>query len=154
MAEVDKEVAEMEARLSERKKVLQDLRIGQIPDLMNELRLSTIRLDNGAEISIKRKVSCKFKAEVRDQALDWLDGEGFSDIIRREVAVGFEKGQEETANKAVKLLEASGFHPSVLKDVHHSTLAAWARRQVDAGVTIPGDLFDTNFFNYAEVKHG
>ena len=154
MVVADQEVVEFEAQLAEKKKRLQELRIGEIPKLMDELGLRTIKLGSGAEIGIKRKVSCKFVSQTKAKAVDWLDEHGESAIIRREVAVGFEKGDEATATMAMEVLDRAGLHPSLIMDVHHSTLAAWARRKVDAGEEIPETLFNFDVFNYAEVKYG
>ena len=154
MATASEEVIMLENQLAEKKKALYELRIGKIPSLMDELHLKEIRLDNGATIEIKRKVSCKFVATTKPEALDWLDEHGESDSIRREVSVGFEKGDTATAIQAVTVLEKAGLHPSVIMDMHHSTLSAWARRRVEAGEEVPTNLFNFDVFNYAEVKHG
>jgi hypothetical protein len=147
-------VETMEAELALEKKKLQELRVAKIPALMLELGLGKLTIANGAEISIKRNVSCKFVAEHRNEALDWLDNHGFSDIVRREVGISFNRGEEDRAAKAATILLDAGFTPQIVKEVHHATLAAWGRRQVTENAQVPANLFDLNYFDIAEVKHG
>ncbi len=111
-------VEEMEEKLALEKKKLQELRIAKIPALMVELNLGKLTIADGAEISIKRNVSCKFVPEHRNEALDWLDAHGYSDIIRREVGVPFDRGQEEKAAKAATILMEAGFTPHIAEVKH------------------------------------
>ena len=152
MAKDAAEIAVIEADLALKKKALHEVKAGKIPALMVELNLKDLTLTSGAKIILARKVSCKFIPAVHTDALNWLDAHGFSQMIRREVAVAFERGQEDTAARATQILTEAGFTPQIVKDVHHATLSAWARRMTDEKQPIPADLFNYDFFNYAEVK--
>ena len=153
MVAQDALVEHIEKRLKEEKQKLTDLRVGKIPALMVELGLKSLQLADGSEVRIKRSVSCKFFPETRGDALEWLDANGFSDLVKREVGINFDRGQEEKASLAATILAEAGFKPFMVKDVHHSTLSAWGRKQVEGGIDkVPPELFNINFFDMAEVK--
>ena len=146
------EVEKIEQQLTDAKKKLQELQAGRIPALMAELKLESLTLASGVKIVISRHVGCKFDPATKFEALQWLDAQGHGSMIKHEVFVNFGRGEGELANKAAEALVNLGLKPSQVKDVHHATLAAWAKREVEAGHEVPANLFNLSIFDLAKVK--
>ena len=70
----------------------------------------------------------------------WLIKHGFGDIIKREVTAKFGKNDDKW-KLAVEALQAKGIEIDTKEAVHHSTLRAFAKEQMEQGTDIPVDLF-------------
>ena len=64
---------------------------------------------------------------------------GFGDIIKREVTAKFGKS-DDNWKIAVEALQARGIKIETKEAVHHSTLKAFAKEQMEAGTDLPVDL--------------
>lgn len=145
-------IAEQENLLEGLKRDYHALAIGEIPTLMAEMGLSEVHTQDGTRIVVAREVYCKFAEGQKEQGILWLSNNNYGALIKHEVTVEFGKGSEKEAERAVAALEAAGFRPMNIVDVHPMTLKAWARRQVEDGAEIPSQHFNVNTFSIAKVK--
>lgn len=145
-------VAEQENILEGLKRDYHMLAVGEIPTLMGEMGLSEVRTQHGDRIVVQREVQCKFAEGEKNNALAWLELAGHGAIIKHEVTVAFGKNSEQQAERAMAALTAAGFTPMNIVDVHHATLKAWGKSQIESEAEIPGHLFAVNVFSIAKVK--
>ena len=59
-----------------------------IPEIMNKMNLSTVKLKDGSELSVKKVYSATMKADKKPQAIQWLRDNGLGDIVKNEKVVG------------------------------------------------------------------
>ena len=58
-----------------------------IPEIMNKMNLSTVKLKDGSELSVKKVYSATMKADKKPQAIQWLRDNGLGDIVKNEKVV-------------------------------------------------------------------
>lgn len=140
--EAKKKVDELTGLLDQAKEELRDIQERQLPEKMAEVGFSEIKLNDGTKIVIEDFYNAHISRNHADQAFDWLESNGFGDIIKHEVGVKFNKDQALDAASAFDQLRAMGFTPYNNKGVHPSTLKAWVKEQIQNGNgDIPTELF-------------
>lgn len=130
------------AALDEQKKELvsrkTELETYKIPDALAEAGLKEFVTLEGLKVTTKFVVGT-IPADMKERAYAWLDEKGHSSIIKRGVAVKFDKGSEEAAEKAAEQLRSLGLEPTLTLDIHAQTWMSFAREQIDKGTMLPLD---------------
>jgi len=149
-------VSAMEERLAEAKKRKNYYEQKLVPEAMMETGIGSFSPD-GAEYELKLSdyVSGSLpKDEVgRREAFEYLDEiEGGSSLAKTEVIMKFGKGQEEEAEAFIDMVTSSNFgSPEVKKDVHHSTLKAFAKEKLKEGDALSLDKLGLSAGKYAKL---
>jgi hypothetical protein len=150
---------ELQAWIGLKEKELKDLvdeakKIEEIdlPNAMLEIGMRTFRLNDGAAINVKKFYGASIKVENRSAAYLWLEAQGHESLIKTKVVTDFGKGhnEREEAKKFKQDLLADGFNASLDESVHHSTLKAFVKEQIEQGVVLP-DLFTVFIGERAEI---
>jgi len=135
--------------LTEKSNELQDLN-NQVEELEMELgklkastrELSEITLKDGCKINTATYYSARITEENREEAFEWLDSNGFSDIIKNTVSISFGRNEDESAKKLVHTLDTDGYTTAQKKWVEPMTLKAFVREQVEKGSDLPLETFN------------
>ena len=69
-----------------------------IPKLMEDMNLSSLKLRDGSELSVKKIYSASVKADKKAEAIKWLRDNGLGDIVKNNVIVYLSSYED---NKAV-----------------------------------------------------
>jgi hypothetical protein len=149
--DIDRRIAELDDQMKLLKGQKDELELKKIPDALLEAGMLKITTLEGLEVTTKLSVGAIPK-ENKAAAFDWMDKHGFSSLIKRQVAVSFDKGSSEAAEKAVLAIQALGLEPKQTLDVHHQTWAAFAKEQTNKGVQIPFDAWGVWVGNRATIK--
>lgn len=112
-----------------------------LPELMDELGIHHLSLSEDHEIGISEKVTASIPKPKMDEACNYLESHGSGSIIKREVGTKFGIKESDLAQKAIDAWKEIGIDAEVTRSVHHSTLAAWVREQLEQGEQIPFELF-------------
>lgn len=123
-----------------------------IPELMEEFGLADFTTDEGASIKVADSVHAHITEEKKNDALDWLDGNGFGGMVKRRVVVGFGKDAEDKARTLAETLDNDGYAVKTEREVHAATLKAWVRRRLEEGEELPMDLFGVHVRRVAKVE--
>lgn len=118
-----------------------------LPELMRELGLSSLALSDGTTVKVVEEVSCSIAERNRNDAHAWLIEHGFGGLIKTAVTVEFGRGERENAELFAHSIE--DHHPTVVEQVHASTLKAFVKEQLGQGVALPFDLF--GIFPYSKA---
>ena len=163
-AELDKLTLQAERLTEARKKAedqLQKIKQAEeqllnkdIPELLGKMRLDECTTASGIQVKVKREIKASLpgheRVEARMGALRWLVDHGHGGVIKNQVSVALDRGDDTRANELVVDLRAKGFDVEAKKDVNHMTLGALMREQVAEGKIIPRDLF--NLFDMRIAK--
>lgn len=122
-----------------------------LPTLMQEFGLDSMKLENGFEISIKEDVEARIAEQYREAAHAWLSNNGFGGLIKTEVVVEFGRGEHEEALICANVLREGHEHVNLEEVVHPQTLKAFIREQLSEGRSVPTDLFGISPFSYAKI---
>ena len=147
------QVSEAESKLKELKEQEKYINNFTIPEIMNKLNLSTVKLKDGSELSIKKVYSATIKADKKAEAIQWLRNNGLGDIVKNEITVNFGQGEENKAVAYVTLAKGQGYDPSQKEAVHPSTLKVTMEDWKSKGNDVPEDLFWTFDGNQTKIKN-
>ena len=123
-----------------------------IPEIMNKMNLSTLKLKDGSELAVKKVYSAKIKAEKKAEAIQWLRDNGLGDIVKNNISVAFGQGEENKAMAYVTLAKESGYEPSQTEKVEPQTLRVTMEDWKNKGNEVPQDLFWVFEGNQTKVK--
>jgi hypothetical protein len=123
----------------------------KLPGLLQEAGVKEITTLEGLKVSMKFIVGA-IPAQSKEEAYEWLDNNGHSDIIKRKLALDFQKGQADQAEKAAQQLRDLGFDPSLRMDVHPQTFMAFAREQITNGKLLPLEKWGVFYGDKAVIK--
>lgn len=152
MRQIEKEKQELEESLVEKDKQLKQVQCVDIPTLMSQMGVESFKTEEGLVVRVNKKYFCGITKERSDEAITWLVDNGHIDMIKRDVAANFTKGQTERAKELMSILDAHGFSYKTKEFVHPQTLKAFVRTEMEDGRPLPVDLFGVYVENVAEVK--
>ena len=139
---LEEHLAALADMVSEATQNLKELAEKTLPEKMNAMGLTEFKLDNGYKIVIKKMYFGSISETNAIPAFEWLKKEGHDDIIKNKVQCDFGRGEEEKAEKLVKLLQENEVQFESKKFVHPQTLKAFVKEQMTAGKEgFPTDLF-------------
>ena len=124
-----------------------------IPEIMNKMNLSTVKLKDGSELSVKKVYSATMKADKKPQAIQWLRDNGLGDIVKNEITVNFGQGEENKAMAYATLARGQGYEPAQKEAVHAMTLKVTMEDWKNKGNEVPEDLFWTFDGNQTKIKN-
>tara|TARA_R110001583_G_scaffold12142_2_gene54050 strand:+ start:2821 stop:3384 length:564 start_codon:yes stop_codon:yes gene_type:complete len=112
----------------------------EIPDLLAEVGLSSFELKDGTKIKVEPFVTAHISKDRANEAHAWLEQNGFGELIKREVASQFGRGDNKYV-EVMSALDSMGQSYTTKEGVHHATLKSFAREQMEKGTDIPVTLF-------------
>lgn len=143
-----------EEQLQKCKQAEEQLLNRDIPELLSKMRLDECTTASGIQVKVKREIKASLpghdRVEARMGALRWLIEGGHGGVIKNQVSVALERGEDTRADALVVELRAKGFDVESKKDVHAGTLGALVRELVADGKIVPRDLF--NLFDMKIAK--
>ena len=151
--DAEKQIKETEDYLKDLKHKKRTIDEEDIPSLMEELGVESLQVD-GNKVSIDKFVSARIPEARKDEAYAFLRSIGEADIIKNEVVVGFNMGQDNVAGAVVDDLTKQGLNPVQKTHIHPMTLKTWAKNRIDNGQEIDLDLFGVFQGNRAKIKGG
>lgn len=128
-------------------KILRDL----IPSAMKELGLQEFTLTDGSKIKVEEILHASLSEERKPIAFAWLEERNFDGIIKTNVNSSFGKGETEKAKEALKALTEAGFKASLERSIHAATLKSFVKERIEAGESIPFDVFGVHTFDQAKI---
>ena len=149
---LEDEIDELEGFLSRAKEDLRVISQETIPELMFQMNCKTHELLDGSKIEVKPFYSAKIEPENKEAAFKWLHDTNNEDIIKNEVIASFTKGEDEKAVKATELLIKEGYDVMKKESVHHSTLKAFVKKEIENGVNIPYSTFGIFVGNKTKIR--
>ena len=150
---VSAQIKNAEAGLKKLKEEEKQINNFTIPEIMNKMNLSTVKLRDGSELSVKKVYSATIKADKKAEAIKWLRDNGLGDIVKNEITVNFGQGEENKAAEYANLAKESGYEPSQKEAVHAMTLKVTMEDWKNKGNNVPEDLFWTFDGNQTKVKN-
>jgi hypothetical protein len=124
------------------------VRIEQVdlPELMQEMGLSSFKLQSGETVDLTQDVSCGISEAVRPSAHHWLIEHGFGGLIKAEVKVSFDRGDITAAQ-----VFAATNGGELIDRVHPSTLKTFVKERMEAGDMPPEELFGIHPFHRVKI---
>ena len=141
-----------EDNLKNTKKEFDHLSGEVIPTMMAEMGLSHLKLMDGSSVDVKPNYSANISVANREKAFNWLRENGLGDIIKNEISVSFGRNEDNKAADYAALAEERGFQPTQKLKVEPMTLKALVRERLEAGKSMPTEIFNVFVGNKTTIK--
>ena len=141
-----------EELLKQKKKNSEHLSGEIIPTMMAEMGLSHLKLMDGSSVDVKPNYSASISIANREKAFNWLRENGLGDIIKNEISVSFGRNEDNKAADYAALAEERGFQPTQKLKVEPMTLKALVRERLEAGKSMPTEIFNVFVGNKTTIK--
>lgn len=119
----------------------------QLPDLMDEIGLTEIKLEDGTTIKVQSFYNATIPQEMAEEAFAWLDKNGFGALVKTQLVMQFTREEREEALATAKKLQEEGYEVKPVENIHSSTLRAFIRERYEERAPNeplpPSDLFGT-----------
>ena len=138
---LEQRVKDLEEELKQVKREHRDIAEDQLPAAMLEHNIREFTLEDSSKIAVKTFYSESIPKDKQQECFDWLNDNGFGDLIKNQVTVNFVRGQESDANDLLHDLGGRGMSPSNKKWVEPMTLKAFYRSESEKGNLLPDDKF-------------
>jgi hypothetical protein len=148
----EKGVADLEQKLKEEKKALLKMTDVDLPTMLAEIGLASMKLDDGSEVTVKQTYGASILVDNRPAAYDWLRDHGYDDIIKNTVACQFGRGEDDQASAFKAIAEKQGYLAEQKTEIHPQTLRAFVKERVESGDEFPMELFGAYIGQRAVVK--
>lgn len=135
-------VAIIQAQLAKAEAEVTGIESGEMPLLMQELKMKNFELEDGTTVELTEDLKCGITEANKPAAFEWVRKNGWGGIIKTHLTQEFGKGEEKAAKAAAAALTKLTKRKVALKsNIHHSTLKAFIKERLAAGTNISFDLF-------------
>jgi hypothetical protein len=122
-----------------------------LPELMREVELTEFTMEDGSTVKVVDEVDCAIAEERRQLAHDWLVKNEFGGLIKTILVVSYDRGDVAKAREDVlEIMKLTGRDVALGEKVHPATLKSFVKEQMEAGKTLPQNLFGIH--SYAKAK--
>ena len=150
LQKLEDEIKIEEERLSRKKEQYDKLSQQVIPEIMESMKLKTMKLRDGSGIEIKEIYSATIPLDKKEGAFNWLRNNDLGDLIKNEITVSFGRNEDNKAREYANLAESSGYQPQQKLKVEPMTLKALYRERVEKKLDLPAEHF--NLFKGNKTK--
>ena len=150
---VQNQIQNLEAQIKNLKEDEKYFSCVVIPKLMEDMNLSSLKLKDGSELTVKQIYSASIRADKKAEAINWLRDNGLGDIVKNNITVSFGQGEDNKAVGYASLARSNGFEPIQEEKVHPSTLKVVMKEWKDKGHEVPEELFSTFDGNQTHFKN-
>ena len=150
---VKKQIENLESRIKDLKEDEKYFSCIIIPKLMEDMNLSSLKLKDGSELSVKKIYSASIRADKKAEAIHWLRENGLGDIVKNNITVSFGQNEDNKAVEYASLARSNGYEPIQEEKVHPSTLKVVMKEWNDKGHKVPEELFNTFDGNQTHLKN-
>jgi hypothetical protein len=150
---VQNQIQNLEAQIKDLKEDEKYFSCVVIPKLMEDMNLSSLKLKDGSELTVKQIYSASIRADKKAEAINWLRDNGLGDIVKNNITVSFGQGEDNKAVGYASLARSNGFEPLQEEKVHPSTLKVVMKEWKDKGHEVPEELFSTFDGNQTHFKN-
>ena len=152
LLELQRQITRCEENIKELRSQERLLSENEIPNLMQQSGISSLKLTDGSSVEVKPFYAAKIPVSKTDEAFDWLSSNGYGDLIKNQVSLTFGKSEDNVANSLVEDLKSKGHNVSQKKKVEPMTLKAFVKEQIQSGQKLPMDLFGVYVSNKTTIK--
>ena len=150
LQKLEDEIKEDEERLKRKKQQADKLSGEVIPEIMESLKLKTMKLQDGSGVEVTQIYSATIPVAKKEGAYNWLRENDLGDLIKNEITVSFGRNEDNKAREYANLAESSGYQPQQKLKVEPMTLKALYRERVEKKLDLPSEHF--NLFKGNKTK--
>ena len=142
LQKLEDEVKNDEEALKRKKQQIDKISGIAIPEIMESMKLKTMKLSDGSGIEIREMYSATIPVANREGAFNWLRNNGLGDLIKNEITVSFGRNEDNKASEYADLARGRGYQPSQKLKVEPMTLKALFRERSENNQELPAEHFN------------
>ena len=142
LQKLEEEIIKEETLLKQKKERADKISSEVIPEIMESMKLKTLKLQDGSAIEVKEIYSATIPVANRERAYQWLRENDLGDLIKNEITVSFGRGEDNKAAGYADFVKGQGYQPSQKLKVEPMTLKALYRERVEAKQDLPSEHFN------------
>ena len=142
LQKLEDEVKNDEERLKLKKQKIDKISGVVIPEIMDSMKLKTMKLADGSGIEVKEIYSATIPVTRKEGAFNWLRENDLGDLIKNEVTVSFGRGEDNKASEYANLAAERGYQPVQKLKVEPMTLKALFRERSEKNLDLPSEHFN------------
>ena len=150
LQKLEDEVKDDEERLKLKKQKIDKISGVVIPEIMESMKLKTMKLADGSGIEVKDIYSATIPLDKREGAYNWLRKNDLGDLIKNEITVSFGRNEDNKASEYADLARGRGYQPTQKLKVEPMTLKALFRERSENNQELPSEHF--NLFKGNKTK--
>jgi len=150
LQKLEDEIKEDEERIKLKKQNADQISNIAIPEIMDSLKMKTMKLTDGSAIEVKEIYSATIPIDKKEGAYNWLREHDLGDLIKNEITVSFGRGEDNKASEYADLAKGNGFEPTQKLKVEPMTLKALFRERSENNQELPSEHF--NLFKGNKTK--
>lgn len=136
--DIDERIAKNQARILELQERRNTILGTELVEMMDRAHVPLVQVGT-RKFVVGQFYKAVLPNENPQPGLDWIDENGYGDIIKNEVTAQFPKGADDEARLAADLLRKRFQMASISskRTVHHMTLTSWLKELHQSGDTLP-----------------
>lgn len=151
------EKEEIEQKLAGIQAKINDIQNHELIDLFNEVGIASITVDpegNHPGFIAERQLDyyAKIPEDKVEEAHEWFKNKGYGDLVKSVITVIFGMYEHDQRERCMELLQANKFSFSAAEKIHHTTLKAFVKREIQSGHVIPMDLLGASSWSFVRIK--
>lgn len=155
LAEFEDKKGKLEEELKYVEQRIKDLSTRSIPDLMQTINLTELRLTDGRKIAVRPDIVASVSKERMPQVLEWLHAHNAQAIAKQKLMVDINNLTETERAALTQAVENLGARPTIDASIHPSTLRAFVKEQLEQGTPdFPRELFGVHEGSKAVISTG
>jgi hypothetical protein len=148
---------DLENQLRENQSRIVKIERNELPDMFTSAKISSVTVEadgnHPAFVASRETVyTAKIPDERRQEAFQWFETTGNGDLIKSTINIIFGMQEHEKRLRVMKLLSDAGIEYYTNEQVHHMTLKAFVKHELQAGRIIPFDLLGAFIFDEVKIK--
>ncbi len=149
--------AELAEQLMATNQKITNIERQDLPDMFTKAGISRVDVEaTGNHPAFVAERGTVFTAKIpddkRQDAFQWFESVGQGDLVKSVINIIFGMQEHEKRLKVMKLLSDNGIEFYNNESVHHSTLKAFVKREIQAGRPVPWDLLGVFVFDEVKIK--
>jgi hypothetical protein len=128
----------------------------ELVDLFNDAGVTSVTIEpdgNHPGFVAERKTlyGANIPEEKRMDAFQWMELNGHGDLVKSVINIVFGMHEHEKRLAVMKILSDHGVEYYTNESVHHQTLKAFVKREIQAGRVVPSDLLGAYVFDQIKI---
>tara|TARA_A100001035_G_scaffold107196_1_gene84065 strand:+ start:168 stop:716 length:549 start_codon:yes stop_codon:yes gene_type:complete len=148
---MEDDLAKKEDAIKKLKKDIEVISGEVIPTMMQEMNLSSLKLEDGSSVEVKPVYGASISPAKKEEAFNWLRNHNLGDLIKNEITVSFGRNEDNKAIAYANLAQGQGYQPVQKLKVEPMTLKALVRERLESGQEMPTDLFNVFAGNRTKI---
>lgn len=96
--------------------------------------------------------NAKIPEDKRQEAFEWLEQNDHGDLVKSVININFGMQEHKRRLEVMKILSDAGIEYYTNESIHHMTLKAFVKTQIQVGNLIPMDLLGVYVFDEVKIK--